>query len=134
MTVFATAAHLASWAGICPGNHESAGKRRPGRTPKGDTWLRALLMQCAWSAARSKDTYLAAQFWQIARRPGKERAAVAVAHSILVACYHMLANHADYHDLGGDFFLRRQDPTGRTRRLVRQLEEIGHKVTLQPAA
>jgi transposase len=96
MACFATAAHLASWAGICPGNNESGGKRCCGRTRQGDTWLRAMLVQCAWSASRTKGTYLKAQFWQIARRRGKEKAAVAVAHSILVIAYHLLADQVGY--------------------------------------
>jgi transposase len=134
MGVFVSAAHLASWAGLCPGNNESAGKRRSGKTRKGDTWLRAMLVECAWSAGRSRDTYLSAQFWRIAKRRGKERAAVAVAHSILVIVYHVLATGQPYQDLGGDYFTRRQDPQTRTRQLVAQLEKLGHKVTLEPAA
>lgn len=93
-----------------------------------------MLVQCAWSASRTKGTYLKAQFWQIARRRGKEKAAVAVAHSILVIAYHLLADQVGYQDLGEDFFARREDPQARTRRLVRQLKELGHTVTLEPAA
>jgi transposase len=134
MSRFPTAAHLASWAGICPGNHESAGKRRSGKTRQGDSWLCSRLVECAWAASRAKDTYLSAQFWQIARRRGKDRAVVAVAHSILVIAYHLLASDDDYRELGGDYFTRRDDPAARTRRLVRQLEQLGHKVNLEPAA
>jgi transposase len=134
MSRFPTSAHLASWAGICPGNHESAGKRRSGKTRQGDSWLCSRLVECAWAASRAKNTYLSAQFWQIARRRGKERAIVAVAHSILVIAYHLLSRDADYHELGGDYFTHRDDPVVRTRRLVRQLEQLGHKVSLEPAA
>jgi transposase len=134
MGVFATAAHLASWAKICPGTNESAGKRRRGRTGQGNPWLRAMLVECAWAAARSKDSYLSAQFWRIARRQGKKHAAVAVAHSILVIVYHVLSTRQPYQDLGGDYFVRRVDPEARARQLVAQLEQLGHKVTLAPAA
>lgn len=134
MGVFATAAHLASWAKICPGTNESAGKRGRGRTGQGNPWLRSILVECAWSAARSKDSYLSAQFWRIARRQGKKRAAVAVAHSLLVIVYHVLSSGQPYQDLGGDYFVRRVDPEVRTRQLVAQLEQLGHKVTLAPAA
>jgi len=134
MEVFATAAHLASWAKICPGNNESAGKRRRGGTGQGNPWLRSVLVCCAWSAARSKDSYLSAQFWRIARRQGKRRAAVAVAHSLLVIVYHVLSSGQPYQDLGGDYFVRRVAPQARTRQLVAQLEQLGHKVILAPAA
>ena len=133
MTVFATAAHLASWAGVCPGHHESAGKRHSGKTRRGDRWLISALVQAAWAAARTRDTYLHAQFWRLARRRGKKRAAVAVAHSILVAVWHMLTNDVDYHDLGGDFFTQ-HDTAKRTRHHIRQLEALGYHVTLEHAA
>jgi transposase len=134
MDVFVTAAHLASWAKICPGNNESAGKRRRGGTGQGNPWLRSVLVECAWAAARSKDTYLSSQFWRIAGRRGKKRAAVAVAHSILVIVYHVLSTRQPYQDLGGDYFASRVDPEARTRQLVSQLEKLGHKVILEPAA
>ncbi len=134
MGVFATAAHLASWAKVCPGNNESAGKRRRGRTGQGNPWLRSMLVECAWAAAHSKDTYLSSQFWRIAGRAGKKRAAVAVAHSILVIVYHVLSTQQPYQELGGDYFASRIDPQVRTRQLVTQLEKLGHKVTLEPAA
>jgi len=134
MSAFPSADHLASWAGLCPGNNESAGKHFSGRTRKGDQWLTEVLVQSAWAAARTKDTYLSAQFWRLARRIGKNKAAVAVAHSILVIAYHLLRDGVDYHDLGGDFFARRVDPERRTRHLVAQLQQLGHAVTLTPAA
>lgn len=134
MTRFPTSGHLASWAGICPGNNESAGKHGSGKTRPGDQWLRAALTQAAWAAARSKkDTYLRAQFWRIARRRGKNKAAVAVAHSILVAAFHIIRDEVDYRDLGGDWFARRHDDDARRRWLVRQLQALGHDVTLDPA-
>lgn len=133
MARFPTAGHLASWAGLCPGHHESAGKQPSGRTRPGDVWLHAALTQAAWAAARTRDTYLNAQFWRIARRRGKPRAAVAVAHSILVAAFHILRDDVDYHDLGSDWFTRRPDDDTRRRWLIRQLEQLGHTVTLDAA-
>jgi transposase len=123
--------HAASWAKLCPGNHESAGKRRSGRTGKGNRHLRAALIEAANAAARTKDTYLRAQYEQIKRRHGHNKAIVAVAHSILVAAYYILRDDVDYHDLGGDYYARRADPERMTRRLIAQLERLGHKVTLE---
>lgn len=135
MSVFPTAAHLASWAGLCPGNNVTGGKRKTGRTNKGDRWLREILVECAWAAARSRDTYLSAQFWRLARRIGKKKAAVAVAHSILTVAWHLLSEDCNYRDLGGDYFVRR-DSNRHKERLVRQLQELGYYVTLEeiPAA
>jgi transposase len=133
MAVFPTAAHLASWAGRCPGNNLTGGKRRSGRPTKGNRWLADVLTECAWAAARSRDTYLAAQFWRLARRIGKKKAAVAVGHSILVICWYLLTDDCDYHDLGGDFFIRR-DTDRADQRAVAQLQALGYQVTLQPAA
>lgn len=131
MSRFATHRHAASWVKICPGNHESAGKRRSGRTGKGNRHLRVALVEAAQSAARTKNTYLRAQYEQIKRRHGHNKAIVAVAHSILVAAYYILRDDVTYHDLGGDYFARRSDPERTTRRLVAQLERLGHKVTLE---
>jgi transposase len=131
MEQFPTAAHLASWAGLCPGNHESAGKRKSGRTTKGDRWLRTILVQAAWAASRSKGTYLQAQYQQLARRRGRKRALVAVAHTLLGIIYHMLRDGTTYVELGPDH-LDRQDPERLTQRLVKRLERLGHKVTLEP--
>jgi transposase len=130
MNRFATHRHAASWAKLCPGNHESAGKRRSGRTGKGNRHLRTALVEAAQAAARTKDTYLRAQYEQIKRRHGHNKAIVAVAHSILIAAYHMLRDDASYHDLGRDYYTRRSDPERTTRRLIAQLERLGHKVTL----
>lgn len=137
MSRFPTAQHLASWAGMCPGNHESAGKRKSGRARKGDAAWCAALCQAAWGAARTKNTYLAAQFRRFSRRFGKRneaKAIFAVAHTMLVIIWHVLANEADYDELGADYFERRNDAAAQTRRLVRQLEKLGHDVTLTPAA
>jgi transposase len=133
MTVFPTAGHLASWAGRCPGNNRTGGKRRSGKPTKGNRWLGEVLTECAWAAARSRDTYLSAQFWRLARRIGKKKAAVAVGHSILVIAWHLLANDCDYADLGGDFFVRRDSDRAR-QRAVGQLQALGYRVTLEPLA
>jgi hypothetical protein len=93
-----------------------------------------VLTECAWAAAHTRDTYLAAQFWRLARRIGKKKAAVAVGHSILVIAWHLLAGDCDYHDLGGDWFVRRSDHDRRKTHLVKQLQALGYSVTLQPAA
>ncbi len=133
MNAFPTAKHLVSWAGVCPGNDQSAGKRRSGNTTKGSKWLRGALIEAAKAASRTKDTYLAAQYARLRVRRGANRASVAVAHSILTATWHMLQNGELYNDLGGDYFARR-DPERTTRRLVAQLERLGHTVTLEQAA
>src|SRR6516165_1123679 len=132
MTAFASAKHLVSWAGVCPGNDRSAGKRRSGKTTKGSKWLRGTLIEAAKSAARTKDTYLSAQYNRLRARRGANRASVAVASSILTAAWHMLATGEIYHDLCADYFARR-DPERTTRRLIAQLEKLSHVVTLQPA-
>jgi transposase len=131
MSRFPTDRHAASWVAICPGNDESAGKRRSGRTRKGNPHLRTALIEAANAAARTKDTYLRAQYEQIKRRRGHKKAIVAVAHSILIASYHILKDDVPYHDLGGDYFTRRADPERIAKRLVAQLERLGHTVTLQ---
>lgn len=137
MSRFPTAADLASWAGLCPGNRESAGKRRSGKARKGNAALRTALCEAAWAAARTRNTYLAAQYRRFARRFGKNgqpKAAFAVAHTLIVSIWHMLARDLDYIDLGADHFDRRDDSAAHARRLVRQLELMGHRVTLEPAA
>jgi transposase len=134
MGVFPTAGHLASWAGRCPGNNVTGGKRRSGKPVKGNRWLADVLTECAWAAAHTRDTYLAAQFWRLARRIGKKKAAVAVGHSILVIAWHLLANDCDYQDLGGDWFVNRSDHDRRKTHLVKQLQALGYSVTLHPTA
>ena len=133
MGVFPTEEHLCSWAGICSGNNESAGKRRSGRTTKGSRWLRRTLVLAAQSAGHAKDSFLSSRFRRLAGRRGKKRACVAVAHTILKIVYHMLKDHRPYQDLGGGYF-DRLDPERLTRYLVRRLERLGHVVTLQPVA
>jgi transposase len=134
MRVFPTAAHLASWAGICPGNHESAGKRYSGRTRPGSKWLRAGLTESAQAAARTTDTYLASHYRHIRGRRGGQKAIGALRHDILIAYWHIATKHEPYHDLGGDWHQRRYSPEKQTARLIRQLERLGHTVTLQPAS
>lgn len=131
MSRFRSAAHIASWAGMCPGNNESAGKRKSGKTRKGSRWLRRSLTQAAWAASHSKGSYLQAQFRRLVGKRGKKRALIAVGHSILVIIYTMLKNQVDYRDLGGDYF-DRQNPARLTKYLVRRLEKLGHEVTLKP--
>lgn len=133
MRRFPTPAALAAWAGVAPASHESAGKRRAAGTRQGARWLRQAMVEAARSAARSKGTYLAAQYRHIASRRGPNKAAVAVAHTMVVAAWHMLSTGQPYHDLGHDH-LSRRDPDAETRRLVRRLQTLGHHVTLQPAA
>jgi transposase len=130
MNQFSSAAHLASWAGLCPGNNESAGKRLSGKARNGSVWLRRNLCQAAWAASHSKNTYLSAQFRRLAARKGKKRALVAVGHTILVIVFHMLKNHQPYWDLGADYF----DPRNAEqikRSLIRRLERLGLQVTVQ---
>lgn len=134
MSVFPTHRHLASWAGICPGQNESAGKSRSGKTRKGSKWLRAGLTEAAKAASRSKGTYLNAQYQRLRGRRGHQKATIATAHSILVAAWHILSRDVPYADLGEDYFIRRQaEHAERYRnRLIHQLERLGHKVTLEP--
>jgi transposase len=133
MTRFPSARHLASWAGICPGNHESAGKRLSGRTRKGSPWLRAALVEAAQAAGHTKRTYLGALYQRLAARRGKKRATVAVAHAILVIAYHLLQRGDDYRDLGATYFDER-DRRHVQQRLVRRLEQLGLTVTVEPAS
>jgi transposase len=133
MSVFPTAGHLASWAGRCPGNNVTGGKRHSGKPTKGNRWLGEVLIECAWAAARSRNTYLSAQYWRLSRKIGKKKAAGAVGHSILVVAWHLLSYDCDYEDLGGDYFVQRD--TDRTRqRAVSQLQALGYQVVLEPAA
>jgi transposase len=132
MSVFPTAGHLASWAGQCPGNDQSAGKRRSGRTRKGSKHLNAALKDAAMAATRTNGSYLQALYRRKKSQLGHARALGAVKHSMICACWHMLSTGELYTDLGGDYIARR-DPERQTRRLVAQLERLGHNVTLQEA-
>jgi transposase len=137
MSRFPTDKQLASWAGLCPGHHESAGKRRSGKARKGNPALRTALCEAAWAASHGKDGYLPAQFRRFKRRfgtRGETKAIFALAHTMIVIVWHVLADNVGYDDLGADFFDRRADSQARQRQLVRQLEALGHKVTLEPAA
>jgi transposase len=133
MAQFGSAARLASWAGLSPGNDLSAGKRRSGRTTKGSQWLRRALVEAALAASRTKGTYLSAQYRRLKARRGHHRAVVALAHSILTAAYHMLATGEVYRELGGDYFDTRR-PDAQVRQLVKRLEALGQQVTLAPLA
>ena len=129
---FATASHLASWAGLCPGNNESAGKRKSGKTRKGNPNLRTALVEAAQAAARKRDSYLSAQYRRLAARRGKKKAIIALGHTLLITAYHVLKRRVEFQDLGPTYF----DDRNRTiveRRLVRRLEGLGYKVNLQPA-
>jgi transposase len=131
MTRFPSAKHLASWAGVCPGNKQSGGKRLSGKTTKGSVWLRGILGEVAWAAARTKGTYFHAQYHRLARRRGKQRAIVAVAHSLLTVIYCMLRDWQPYHELGAEYF-DTIDTARIERHHVHRLEQLGYTVTLQP--
>jgi transposase len=133
MSRFPTSGHLISWAGLCPRNDESAGKRRSTRLRKGAPWLKTTLVQCAWAATRKHDCYLRSQFHRIRGRRGAKKAVIAVAASILTAVYHMLSNGLDYRDLGANHF-DRINRDQQTRRLVQRLTHLGYEVDLRPAA
>lgn len=133
MSRFPTAAHAASWAGVAPGKHESAGKNRSGKTTQGNKYLKTALTQAAHTVGRSKDNYLSAQYRRLASRRGKKRAAIAVAHSILVIAYHLLKNGTVYTDLGADYFERRNEQQVQ-KQLVKRLEKLGYKVSIEPIA
>jgi transposase len=133
MSIFPTARHLASWSGRCPGNHESAGKRRSGKTRNGSKWLDIALEEAATAAIRVNDSYLAAQYRRLKPRCGHKKALGAVKHTMICAIWHMLSTGETYRDLGADYYTRR-DPERQTRRLLAQLERLGHHVTLQEAA
>lgn len=134
MSRFPTDAHLASWGGMCPGQRESGGKKHSAATRKGSKWLRGTLTECAKAVVRTKGTYLSARYHRIKSRRGHAKATVATAHKILTAAYHVLNRGVAYHELGEQFFYRRDtENTERyRRRLIRQLERLGHQVTLQP--
>ncbi len=133
MSRFPTASHLASWARVCPGNNESAGKRKSGSTGHGNCWIRPILVQAAQAASHTKGTYLAAQYHRIAARRGGKRAIMAVAHTILVNIYYMLTRGTAYSDLGGNYFDER-DRQATIRRAVRRIEALGYTVTLKEAS
>jgi len=131
MNQFSDAAHLASWAGLCPGNNESAGKRKSNRTRKGNRWLRRALCQSAWAVAHSKRNYLTAVFYRRAGRHGLRKAVVATAHQLLIIVYHMLRDKQPYRDLGADYF-DRLNPERTKRKLIRRFERLGYQVVVNP--
>jgi transposase len=131
MSVFQSVSQLASWAGVCPGNNESAGKRKSSRIPKGNVYLKTALVEAANAAARAKGTYLRDKFYRLKARRGYKRAAVAIAHKILVSIYHMFSQNVSYNDLG-DLYLDKLNTHHVTRNLVRRLERLGYAVTLSP--
>lgn len=133
MTRFPTAGHLLSWAGMCPAQNESAGKRKSSRLRKGAPWLKTLLVQCAWAASRKKDSYYKAQFTRLRAKRGPKKAICAVAASMLTAIYHMLRDGTEHHDLGSDHFDRRSADV-KAKRLVAQLQKLGYRAELQPLA
>ena len=134
MSVFGSAQRLVSWAAICPGTNQSGHRRRSGKTRRGNPWLRTALTQAARAAARSKNTYLASHYWQIRGRRGDAKAIGATRHDILIAYYHIVHERVPFRELGPDWLARRHSPEHRTRRLVKQLEALGHNVTLEAAA
>jgi transposase len=133
MKVFGSSSHVSQWTGVCPGNNESAGKRKSGRISKGNCHLKTALVEAAHAAARAQGTYLREKFYRVKSRRGSKRAAVTVAHKILVAVYHMLAKQVSYNDLG-DLYLDKLNKHHLTRNLVNRLECLGYQVTLQPVA
>ena len=133
MTRWPTPAHAASWAGLCPGHHESAGKRQSGRVRKGNHWLKEAFVQAAWAASRANDTYLQAHFRRLCGRRGAKKAALATAHSLFVRCVVLTARGTPYHELGGTYFDERKKETV-VRRLTQRLQKLGFQVTLAPQA
>jgi transposase len=133
MSRFRTAGHLLAWAGMCPGQNQSAGKRRSSRLRKGAPWLKTMLVQCAWAAKRQNNSYYKAQFYRLSARRGPQKAICAVAASILTAIYHIILRGTPYQDLGADHFDRRSNEA-RANRLVAQLSKLGYEVQIQPFA
>jgi len=131
MTIFPDEHHLASWCGMCPGNEESGGRRLRSRARKGNPWLRRALVEAGWAASRTKNSYLRAQYLRIVRRRGKNRALMAVAHTLLVIIYHVLKYNVEYRDLGPNYF-DQLEPQRLQRYLVKRLQNLGYEVTLSP--
>ena len=130
MNQFPTDRHVSSWAGMCPGNNESAGKQKSGKTTKGSTYLRAALVQAGWAASHQKGTYLSAKYKRLVKRMGKKKALVAIGHNLLVIAYHIMKQRVSYKELGEDYFDRKYKQ-GQRARLIRKLESLGLKVTVE---
>ena len=130
MSQFPSHAHLSSWAGVSPGNHESAGKRQSGRTTPGNKWLKSGLSESAWAASRTKGTYLQARYHRLASRRGRKRATMAVAHTLLIMAYHILKEQCTYNELGADYFDRLNEQY-LIKRFTSRIETLGYHVTLQ---
>jgi transposase len=133
MSRFPSARHLASWAGLCPGNNESAGRRRSGKSHRGNRWIKGLMTEIAWAASRTKNTYCGAFYRRLVSHRGKKRALVALANQLLQVVWHMLTHQQSYQELGADYFDRLHQQQ-LTRSLVRRLERLGHKVSIEPVA
>ncbi len=134
MSRFPTPGHLCSWAGVCPGNNESAGKHRPPPSRHGSPWLTSALVEAAWAATRTKGCYLQVRFWRIAKRRGQQRALIAIAHSLLTIIWWMVTENTPYRELGPDYRAGHDSPERRRRQLVDQLQRLGYDVALTPAA
>jgi len=130
MRQFPSHAHLSSWAGVSPGNHESAGKRQNGRTTLGNKWLKSSLTESAWGASRTKGSYLQARYHRLASRRGKKRATLALAHTLLIMAYHIVKEQCTYHELGADYFDRLNEQY-LVKRLTSRIETLGYHVTLE---
>jgi len=130
MSQFPSHAHLSSWAGVSPGNHESAGRRQSGRTTPGNKWLKSGLSESAWAASRAKGTYLQARYHRLASRRGKKRATMAIAHTLLIMAYHIVKEQCTYNELGADYFDRLNEQY-LIKRFTSRIETLGYRVTLQ---
>jgi transposase len=133
MTRFPSDAHLSSWAGVSPGNNESAGKRRSGKVTPGNKWLKSTLVEAAWAASKSKKTYLSARYRRLAAKRGKKRAALAVGHTILIMAYHIVKERSTYNELGADYFERLNEQR-LVKRLVSRISSLGYEVEFKKIA
>jgi transposase len=134
MSRFATPRHLASWAGICPGNHQSAGKRKSGRTRRANGWLKAALTQAAWGASRTRRSYFSAQHARLTTRRSVKRATIAVAHSLLVTAHCLLSDPAPFKDLGAQYFEKNPDREQQAKKMIRKLRCLGYEVEVKRSA
>lgn len=133
MSRFPSDAHLSSWAGISPGNNESAGKRKSGKVTPGNKWLKSTLVEAAWAASKSKKTYLSARYRRLAAKRGKKRAALAVGHTILIMAYHIVKERSTYNELGADYFERLNEQR-LVKRLASRISSLGYEIELKKIA